>query len=111
MSSHYPAEFKQRAIELITTQRKSIAQVSLELGVCKPTLYYWLNHQGQGSSALDLERPSMDPAQQNKRLRFKPEVIKRENIQLRIERDDAMEENRAAKLVIEYFRSHNPPKA
>ena len=52
----------------------------------------------------------MDPAQQNKRLRFKPEVIKRENIQLRIERDDARQENRAAKLVIEYFRTHNPPK-
>lgn len=40
MSPRYPAEFKQRAVELVTTQRKSIAQVSLELGVCKGTLNY-----------------------------------------------------------------------
>ena len=53
----------------------------------------------------------MDPAQQNKRLRAQLEAIKRENTQLRAERDDAKEENRAAKLVIEYFRTHNPPKA
>ena len=111
MSSRYPAEFKQMAVELVTTQRKSIAQVSLELNVAKPTLYYWLNNQSSGSRALTVERATMDPAQQNKRLRAQLETIKRENAQLRAERDDAKEENRAAKLVIEYFRTHNPPKA
>ena len=56
------------------------------------------------------ERVSIDPAQKNKRLRTQLEVMTRENTQLRAERDDAKEENRAAKLVIEYFRTHNPPK-
>ena len=111
MSSRYPAEFKQKAVELVTIQRKSIAQVSLELNVAKPTLYYWLNSQGQGSRALKIGRPSMDPAQENKRLRAQLDAAKKENIRLRAERDDAKEENRAAKLVIEYFRTHNPPKA
>ena len=111
MSSRYPAEFKQKAVELVTIQRKSIAQVSLELNVAKPTLYYWLNSQGQGSRALRPERASMDPAQEIKRLRVQLEAMKKEVTKLRAERDDAKEENRAAKLVIEYFRTHNPPKA
>ena len=111
MSSHYPAEFKQKAVELITIQRKSITQVSLELGLSKGTLYYWLNHQSPGSMALRPERASMDPAQEIKRLRAQNEAMKKEVTKLRAERDDAKEENRAAKLVIEYFRTHNPPKA
>ena len=52
----------------------------------------------------------MDPIQEIKRLRSQNEAMKRQVIQLRAERDDAKEENRAAKLVIEYFRTHNPPK-
>ena len=109
MSSRNPAEFKQKAVELVTTQRKSMAQVSLELGVCKPTLYYWLNNQGAGSRASVSGRASMDPTQEIKRLRAQNEAMKKEVTQLRAERDDAKEENRAAKLVIEYFRT--PPKA
>ena len=111
MSSRYPAELKQKAVELVTFQRKSIAQVSLELGISRPTLYYWLNNQGQGSRAVRPERASMDPAQEIKRLRAQNEAKKKEVRQLRAERDDAKEENRAAKLAIEYFRTHNPPKA
>jgi len=111
MSSRYPAEFKQMAVELITTQRKSIAQVSLELGVAKPTLYYWLNNQSSGSRALAGERATMDPAQENKRLRARNAAMKKELDALRAEHEDIKEENRAAKLVIEYFRTHNPPKA
>jgi len=111
MSARYPLEFKQKAINLVTLERKSITQVSLELGLSKGTLYYRLNHQGQGSRALSIEGPSMDPVQQNKRLRSQLNAMKKENIRLRSERDDAKEENRAAKLVIEYFRTHNPPKA
>ena len=61
--------------------------------------------------ALRTGRPSMDPAQEIKRLRAQNEAMKREVTKLRAERDDAKEENRAAKLVIEYFRTHNPPKA
>lgn len=53
----------------------------------------------------------MDPAQEIKRLRAQNEAMKKEVTKLRAERDDAKEENRAAKLVIEYFRTHNPPKA
>ena len=53
----------------------------------------------------------MDPAKEIKRLRAQNEAMKKEVTKLRIERDDAKEENRAAKLVIEYFRTHNPPKA
>ena len=111
MSSRYPLELKQKAINLVTLERKSITQVSLELGLSKGTLYYWLNHQSPGSMALKIGRPSMDPAQENKRLRAQLDAAKKENIRLRAERDDAKEENRAAKLVIEYFRTHNPPKA
>jgi len=36
--------------------------------------------------------------------------MKKEVRQLRAERDDAKEENRVAKLVIEYLRTHNPPQ-
>ncbi len=111
MSNHYPAEFKQKAIELVTTQRKSIAQVSLELNVAKPTLYYWLNRQGSGSRTLASERSTMDPAQENRRLRAQLDAAKKELAALRAEHADIKEENRAAKLVIEYFRTHNPPKA
>jgi len=53
----------------------------------------------------------MDPAQEIKRLRAQNEAMKKEVTKLRSERDAAKEENRAAKLVIEYFRTHNPPKA
>ncbi len=111
MSARYPCEFKQKAINLVTLERKSIAQVSLELGVAKPTLYYWLNNQSSSSRTLTSERATMDPAQEIKRLRAQNEAMKKEVNRLRIERDDAKEENRAAKLVIEYFRTHNPPKA
>jgi hypothetical protein len=45
MSSRYPAEFKQMAVELITTQRKSIAQVLLLPS--KPTNFYKLRSLGQ----------------------------------------------------------------
>jgi transposase-like protein len=111
MSSHYPPEFKQKAVELVTTQRKSIAQVSRELNVAKPTLYYWLNNQSSGSRASASGRPTMDPAQENKRLRAHNAAMKKELDALRAEHEDIKEENRAAKLVIEYFRTHNPPKA
>lgn len=111
MSSHYPTELKLKAVELVTIQRKSIAQVSLELNVSRPTLYYWLNNQSSGSRTLISERAVMDPAQEIKRLRAQNEAMKKEVTKLRIERDDAKEESRAAKLVIEYFRTHNPPKA
>jgi|GEM_PF-4738354 len=63
------------------------------------------------SKILSTPQPSMDPAQEIKRLRAQNEAMKREVTKLRAERDDAKEENRAAKLVIEYFRTHNPPKA
>ena len=111
MSSHYTTEFKQKAVELVTIQRKSIAQVCLELGVAKGTLYHWLNNQSSSSRTSASGRATMDPAQENKRLRAQNEAMKKEVRQLRAERDDAKEENRAAKLVIEYFRTHNPPKA
>ena len=111
MSTHYPAEFKQQAVALVTISHKSITQAALELGVSKGTFYYWLGHQGQGSRTLKVEGPSMDPAQEIKRLRAQNEAMQKENIRLRAERDDAKEENRAAKLVIEYFRTHTPPKS
>ena len=52
----------------------------------------------------------MDPAQEIKRLCAQNEAMKNEVRQLRAERENAKEENCAAKLVIEYFRTHNPPK-
>ena len=111
MSSRYPTELKQKAINLVTLERKSIAQVSLELGVAKPTLYYWLNNQSSGSRTSASGRATMDPAQENKRLRARNAAMKKELDALRAEHEDIKEENRAAKLVIEYFRTHNPPKA
>ena len=111
MSSHYTAEFKQQAVELVNISHESITQAALELGVSKGTIYYWLNHQGQGSGNWEVERPSMDQTQEINRLRAQNEAMKRENIRLRTERDDAKEENRAAKLVIGYFRTYNSPKA
>jgi len=93
MSSRYPTEFKQRAIELVTTQSKSIAQVSLELNIAKPTLYYWLNNQSSGSKNLALGRATMDPAQEIKRFRAQNEAMKKEVTKLCAERDDAKEEN------------------
>ena len=60
--------------------------------------------------ALRIGKPFMDPAQEVKRLRAQNEAMKKENLRLRSERDDARQENRAAKLVIEYFRTHTPPK-
>ena len=110
MSRLYSAEYKQKAIELVTIQRKSIAQVSLELGVSRITLYYWLNNQSSDRRTLSSGRVSMDPAQEIKRLRAQNEAMKKEVRQLRAERDDAKEENRAVKLVIEYFRTHNSQK-
>ena len=97
MSHRYPAEFKQKAVELVITQRKSIVQVSLELCVCKSILCYWPNHQGQGSRAARLGRASMHLTKEIKRLRA--------------ERDDAMQENCVVKLVLGYFRNHTPKKA
>lgn len=53
----------------------------------------------------------MDPAQENKRLKARNAAMKKELDALRAEHEDIKEENRAAKLVIEYFRTHNPTKA
>ena len=43
MLARYSLEFKQKSIDVLTLQRKSIARVSLELGLSKGTLYYWFN--------------------------------------------------------------------
>ena len=53
----------------------------------------------------------MEPPQEIKRLGAQNETMKKDVRQIGAERDNAKEENRAAKLVIEYFRTHNPPKA
>ena len=52
----------------------------------------------------------MDPTQEIKGLRAQNEAMKKEVSILRAEGDDARQENRAATLVIEYFKTHNPPK-
>lgn len=55
MSSRYPAEFKQKAVELVTTQRKSIAQVSLEIG--RVTLGY-LSPTKRSKASLERSKPN-----------------------------------------------------
>jgi len=107
MTACYSFELKQKAIDLLTLERKSMAQLSLELGLSKGTLYYCLNWQISGSMALRIGGPSMDPAHEIKRLRAQNEAMKKENLRLGSERNETKEENRAAKLVIEYLRTQN----
>jgi len=52
----------------------------------------------------------MDPALEIKGIRAQNEAMKKEMSKLRVELDDARQENRAAKLVIEYFMTRTPPK-
>ena len=53
----------------------------------------------------------MDLAQKINRLRAQNEARKKKNLRFGSESDDARQGNRAAKLVIEYFMTHNPPKS
>ena len=97
MSPRHPAEFKQKAVELVTIQRKSITQVCHELSIAKPTLYYWLNNQSSSSRTLASGRATMDPAQGIKRLRAQNKAMNNEVTKLCIDLDGTKKENRAAK--------------
>lgn len=79
MGTHkpYPAEFKQEAIRLVTEQGMAISQVARDLGIAAETLRRWVRAQSPATAAADAPTSS---AAELARLR-------RENEQLRLERD------------------------
>jgi len=88
MSNHYSVEFKQKAKEIMIIQHKSIARVSLELGVTRPTLYKLFNNQSRGSRTLASGRATMNPPKWIKQLRVQNEAMKNEVNKLLFKRDE-----------------------
>jgi len=42
MATRYPAEFRERSVELARLREKPIKQLATDLGVCDQTLHNWL---------------------------------------------------------------------
>jgi transposase len=53
MATRYPAEFRQRAVELARLREKPIKQLATALGISDQTLHNWLNQ-------ADIDPPEAD---------------------------------------------------
>lgn len=78
--SKYPQEFQSAAVELVRSSGRSVAEVARELGINEGTLGNWLTR--------DRRRRGEQPAEQvNEAERFELVRLRRENAQLRMEKE------------------------
>lgn len=76
----YPEEFKQTAVELALVGDKSVSQVARELEMSEKTLHNWLRlHREKNGEAA--------PAGADKSVEAELKRLRKENAQLRKERD------------------------
>ena len=48
MATRYPAEFRERAVELARLREKPVKQLATDLGISEQTLHNWVKARAQG---------------------------------------------------------------
>lgn len=76
----YPAEFRDSAVEMVRQTGKPIAQVARDLGINEGTLGNWVNADRR-------RRGEQPPEQVNESERVELLRLRRENAQLRMEKE------------------------
>lgn len=77
----YPEEFRREALELVRTSGKPIAEVARSLGITDSTLHNWLKAE------RDAKRRAEDPDGLSESERDELQRLRRENIELRTDRE------------------------
>jgi len=82
MATRYPAEFRQRAVELARQREKPIRQLAADLGISDQTLYHWLKQadidEGRREGLTTEERAELVRLRRaNRVLEMENEILKR----------------------------------
>ncbi len=82
MGKRYPAEFRQRAVELARLREKPIKQLATDLGICDQTLHNWLRQadidEGRREGLTTEERAELVRLRRaNRVLEMENEILKR----------------------------------
>ena len=82
MARGYPAEFRERAVELAQQRSKPVTQVAAELGVSAHTLYGWVRQadidEGRAEGLTTEERAELVRLRRaNRLLAMENEILKR----------------------------------
>lgn len=82
MGKRYPAEFRQRAVELARLREKPIKQLATDLGICDQTLHNWLRQadidEGRREGLTTEERTELVRLRRaNRVLEMENEILKR----------------------------------
>ena len=77
----YPPEFRREAVELVLGLGRSINEVALSLGIKRGTLGNWVK------AARDARDRDADPAGLNESERAELQRLRRENVELRADRE------------------------
>jgi transposase-like protein len=82
MATRYPAEFRERAVELARLREKPVAQIASDLGISDQTLRNWLRRadvdEGRREGLTTEERAEMVRLRRaNRVLEMENEILKR----------------------------------
>jgi transposase-like protein len=82
MATRYPAEFRQRAVELARLREKSVTQIASDLGISDQTLRNWLRRadidEGRREGLTTEERAEIVRLRRaNRVLEMENEILKR----------------------------------
>ncbi len=82
MGKRYPAEFRQRAVELARLREKPVKQLATDLGICDQTLHNWLRQadidEGRREGLTTEERAELVRLRRaNRVLEMENEILKR----------------------------------
>ena len=82
MARRYPAEFRERAVELAQQRTKPITQIAAELGISANTLHGWLRqtdiNEGRAEGLTTEERAELVRLRRaNRLLEMEVEILKR----------------------------------
>jgi len=82
MATRYPAEFRQRAVEVARLREKPIKQLAMDLGISDQTLHNWLRQadidEGRRDGLTTEERAEMVRLRRaNRVLEMENEILKR----------------------------------
>ena len=82
MATRYPAEFRERAVELARLREKPVAQLATDLGVSSATLHGWLKqtdiNEGRREGLTTEERAELVRLRRaNRVLEMENEILKR----------------------------------
>ncbi len=82
MSKRYPAEFRQRAVELARQREKPLTKLASDLGISSQTLHNWLKQadidEGRRDGLTTEERAELVRLRRaNRQLEMENEILKR----------------------------------